>query len=91
MHAVRPPQEAALACDAHDMSTLSINLGKQYDTEVARGPRTRSRPVTVRKRWSVRNRPGRTQPDHREGGRQLRPGYFLETGHLDAPGRANNP
>jgi hypothetical protein len=60
-----------LACDAHNMSALSSNLEDQYDTEVACGPQTRSRSVTVRKRWSVRNRPGRTQPDHREGGQRL--------------------
>jgi hypothetical protein len=72
MHVVRPPRETGLACDAPNMSALSINLGEQYDTEVARGPsETRSPPVTVRKRWSVRNRPGRTQPDHHEGGHTL--------------------
>jgi hypothetical protein len=81
MHVVRPPGETGLACDAHDMSALSINLGDQYDTEVACGPQTRSRPVTVRKRWSVRNRPGRTQPDHREGGRRSGQANVLETDH----------
>jgi hypothetical protein len=47
-------------------------------------------PLTARYRTETLECPqpsGRTQLDHREGGRQLRTGYFLEASHLGAPVR----
>jgi hypothetical protein len=85
MHVVRPPRETGLACDAHDMSALSINLGEQYDAEVASGPQD---PLTARYRTETLecpNPPGRTQPDHCGAGDGLGEASFLETGQARSP------
>jgi hypothetical protein len=75
-HVVRPPRETGLACDAHDMSALSINLGEQYDTEVARGPQD---PLTPRYRTETLEcpQPSRSHPaGPRRGRATARPATF---------------